>query len=129
MAQTTIPFGSPLAVKRWSAVLAVEVNKKSYFSKKFIGKNDSAIIQQFTELDNKAGDKIAFDLSVKLRNKPTVGDNRLEGNEENLRFYQDEIYIDQIRHGVSAGGRMTRQRTEHNLRHIAKARLAEHLAQ
>jgi len=128
MAQTTIPFGSPLAVKRWASKLAIEVNKKSYFSKKFIGKNDNAVIQQLTDLDNAAGDKVAFDLSVNLRNKPTVGDNRLEGNEENLRFYQDEIYIDQIHHGVSAGGRMTRKRTVHNLREVARARLSEHLA-
>jgi len=128
MSQTIIPFGDKLAVKRWSSLLAVETAKKSYFGKKFIGKNDNAIIQQLTDLENQAGDKAVYDLSVRLRNKPTVGDSRLEGNEENLRFYQDEIYIDQVRHGVSAGGRMTRKRTVHDLRQVAKSRLSDYFS-
>ncbi|MBF6768678.1 N4-gp56 family major capsid protein, partial [Acinetobacter baumannii] len=37
MATTNIPFGDPRAVKRWSADLAVDVRKKSYFEQRFIG--------------------------------------------------------------------------------------------
>ena len=42
-----------------------------------------------------------------------------------LKFYTDNLYIDQLRHGVNAGGRMTRKRTLHDLRKIAKRRLTE----
>jgi len=71
---------------------------------------------------------VSFDLSVQLRGKPVRGDARAKGTEENLKFFTDEVAIDQIRHPVSAGGKMTRKRTAHNLRAIAKDRLAEYWA-
>lgn len=126
MATTTIPFGDPKAVKKWSPDLAVDVRKKSYFEQKFIGTSDNSVIQRKTELEADSGDTIKFDLSVHLRGKPTYGDNRVEGKEENLRFYQDEVKIDQVRHSVSAGGRMSRKRTVHNIRKIARDRLGDY---
>jgi hypothetical protein len=83
MSTTTIPFGDPKAVKRWSADLAVDVRKKSYFEQRFIGTSENSVIQRKTELESDAGDTISFDLSVHLRGKPTYGDNRVEGKEEN----------------------------------------------
>jgi N4-gp56 family major capsid protein len=126
MTQTVIPFGDPKAVKRWSADLAVDVRKKSYFEQRFIGTSENAVIQRKTELESDAGDTIDFDLSVHLRGKPTYGDNRVEGKEENLRFYGDKVMIDQVRHSVSAGGRMSRKRTVHNIRKIARDRLGDY---
>ncbi|AOJ09655.1 N4-gp56 family major capsid protein [Burkholderia mayonis] len=126
MSTTVIPFGDPKAIKRWSADLAVDVRKKSYFEQRFIGTSENAVIQRKTELESDSGDTIKFDLSVHLRGKPTYGDNRVEGKEENLRFYQDEVKIDQVRHSVSAGGRMSRKRTVHNIRRIARDRLGDY---
>lgn len=126
MAQTVIPFGDPKAVKRWSADLAVDVRKKSYFEARFIGTSENSIIQRKTELESDAGDTITFDLSIHLRGKPTYGDARTEGTEENLRFYSDQVMIDQVRHPVSAGGRMSRKRTVHNIRRIARDRLGDY---
>lgn len=129
MPQTVIPFGDPKAQKKWSAELFIDTNKKSYFGRKFIGTSENSIIQRKTELESDAGDRISFDLSVQLRGKPTSGDNRVKGREENLRFYTDEVAIDQLRHAVSAGGKMTRKRTAHNLRQVAKDRLSDYWAQ
>lgn len=129
MSQTNIPFGSPLAVKRWSKDLAVEILSTSYFNKKFVGTADTAVIQQKTELESDAGDTIQFDLSVQLRGRPVSGDNRAEGKEENLRFFSDQVMIDQLRKPVSAGGKMSRKRTVHQIRQVAKARLAEFWAE
>ncbi|MCE7797861.1 N4-gp56 family major capsid protein [Sphingobium sufflavum] len=129
MGQTVIPFGDAKAQKKWSGSLFLDTVKKSYFSKKFIGSDENNIIQQKTELESDAGDKISFDLSVQLRGKPTAGDNRVKGKEESLKFYTDEVAIDQLRHPVSAGGKMTRKRTIHNLRQIAKARLSDYWSQ
>lgn len=126
MPQTVIPFGDPKAVKRWSADLAVDVRKKSYFEQRFIGTSENSVIQRKTELESDAGDTISFDLSVHLRGKPTYGDARTEGTEENLRFYTDQVKIDQVRHPVSAGGRMSRKRTIHNIRRIARDRLGDY---
>lgn len=124
--QTVIPFGDAKARKKWSAGLAVDQVKKSYFEKKFIGKSENSIIQRKTELESDSGDRISFDLSVQLRGEHTEGDARLEGKEEQLRFYTDEVIIDQARKAVSAGGKMTRKRTAHNLRGVAKNRLSDY---
>lgn len=126
MASTVIPFGDPKAAKKWSASLAVDQVKKSYFERKFIGTSENSIIQRKTELESDSGDRISFDLSVQLRGEHTEGDQRLEGREENLRFYTDEVIIDQARKAVSAGGKMTRKRTVHNLRSVAKGRLGDY---
>lgn len=128
MSQTTVPFGNPMAQKRWSGALFLETIKKSYWER-FIGTSDNSVIQRKTEVDSDAGDRISFDLSVQLRGKPTAGDNRLKGKEENLKFFTDEIIIDQIRHSVSAGGKMSRKRTAHDLRQVAKDRLSEYWSQ
>lgn len=128
MTTTVIPFGDPKAVKRWSGNLAVDVAKKSYFERKFIGTDMNSVIQRKTELERDSGDTISFDLSVQLRGKPTYGDNRVEGKEDQLRFYTDTVKIDQVRHAVSAGGRMTRKRTAHDLRTVAKERLSDYWA-
>ena len=127
--QTIVPFGDVKAQKKWSAILAVEVGKKQYFTRKFSGTDSNSIIQRKTELESDAGDRVSFDLSVMLRNKPTQGDNRVKGREENLRFFTDEVAIDQLRHAVSAGGKMSRKRTAHDLRKVARDRLSDYWSQ
>lgn len=126
MSQTVIPFGDPKAAKKWSAALAVDQVKKAYFEKKFVGTSDNSVIQRKTELESDSGDTISFDLSVQLRGEYTSGDNRLEGREENLKFYTDQVIIDQGRKAVSAGGAMSRKRTVHNMRTIARDRLGDY---
>lgn len=124
--RTTIPFGDKKAVKRWSASLFLETLAKSYFERKFVGTSDNSVIQRLTDLESGPGDKISYDLSVQLRGRPTYGDDRVEGKEENLKFFTDEVNIDQMRKSVSAGGRMTRKRTAHDLRKTGKARLSDY---
>jgi len=128
MAITTVGLNDAKAVKRWSAKLMVDIGKKAYFTKKFMGDGpDSPYpIQRLTDLESEAGDQISFDLSMQLKQEPTEGDDTLEGNEEALIDFTDTVYIDQARHGVNAGGRMTRKRTLHNLRTIARNRLSDY---
>ncbi len=123
---TNIPYGDPKAVARWSSSLFVDITKKSYWDRKFVAASDNAVVQRLTDLESDAGDTISFDLSVQLRQKPTTGDKRLQGKEEALRFFTDEVKIDQMRHGVSAGGKMSRKRVVHNIRKIAKDRLSDY---
>lgn len=123
---TTVAFGDPKAAKKWSGSLFIDTVKKSYFDRKFVAEGENAVIQRLTDLEQAAGDTIDYDLSVQLRGKPTTGDNRLEGKEEALKFYSDTVAIDQLRHAVSAGGKMTRKRTVHNMRKVARDRLGEY---
>lgn len=128
MTMTVVAFGDPKSAKKWSANLAVDTRKKSYFENRFIGTDDNNIIQRKTELETDAGDTISFDLCVQMRNRPTYGDQRLEGKEESLKFYTDQVKIDQVRHAASAGGKMSRKRTVHDMRMIAKNRLGDYFA-
>ena len=128
MTQTVIPFGDVKAQKKWSANLAIDTLEKAYFTKKFVGRGDNNIIEEKTDLESDQGDSISFDLSVQLRGKPTSGDKRVKGKEENLKFYTDEVIIDQLRKTVSAGGKMTRKRTAHDLRKVGKNRLGDYWA-
>jgi N4-gp56 family major capsid protein len=125
---TTFGTTNPMTQKKWGTGLSVDIAKKSYFEPRFMGTSDNHIIQRRTELESDSGDRVSFDLSVQLRNKPTYGDAKLEGNEENLKFYTDEVVIDQVRQGVSCGGKMTRKRIAHDLRVVGKARLSDYFA-
>lgn len=128
MSQTIIPWGHPSAQKKWAAGLAVETTEQSYWTNRFIGKGMNNVIELKTDLEADASDRVSFDLSVQLRKAPTTGDQRVKGKGENLKFFSDEIIIDQARHEVSAGGKMTRKRTAHDLRKVAKDRLSEYWA-
>lgn len=127
MPRTIIGLNDAKAVKRYSAFLAVDTAKIGYFSKKFMGRGENAStpIQMLSQLESDAGEQITFDLSMQMKMQPVEGDDTLEGQEEDLRFFSSQVYIDQMRGGVNTGGRMTRKRTMHNLRDIARRRQSE----
>jgi len=129
MAVTQIAWGDPKAVKRWAPKLHRDVNADGYFSRKFVGKTSNSICQEKTELEKDAGDTISFDLEARLKGGLVEGDATAAGNESMLKHYTDTITIDQARKPVACGGRMSRQRTEHNLRESASIQLKNYWQQ
>jgi N4-gp56 family major capsid protein len=126
MGQTIIGVNDPKAVKKYSAFLAVDVARDSYFSRKFMGAEGTSMpIQVVKDLESTAGDKVSFDLSMQLSMQPVEGDTPLTGKEEDLKFYSDDVLINQMRGGVNTGGRMTQKRTIHQLREIGRVRQSE----
>lgn len=127
MAKTIVGVGDAKAIKRYSAFLAVDVGRKSYFNRKFMGVGESAQtpLQTLPHLERDSGDQISYDLVMQLKMKPIQGDANLRGKEEDLKFYTDSLYIDQLRGGVNTGGRMSRKRTIHDMRQIARVRQSE----
>ncbi len=126
MAQTSIEVNDPKAVKKFSSFLAVDSARKSYWTKKYMGgPEDSTPITRLNELESAEGEQISFDLSVQIGMQPVEGDAVLEGKETALKFYTDTVYINQMRGGVNTGGRMTRKRTLHDLRKIARNRQSD----
>lgn len=125
--QTIVGVNDPKAVRIFGGFLAVDVGRASYFNKKFMGVGIEAQtpIQTLLNLENDAGDTITYDLVMQLRMQPVEGDAILRGKEEDLKFYTDSVSIDQSRGGVNTGGKMTRKRTLHDLRKIARARQTE----
>ncbi|OFZ67384.1 MAG: N4-gp56 family major capsid protein [Betaproteobacteria bacterium RBG_16_56_24] len=120
--KTTIGVGDAKAVRRYSAELAIDTRKESYFSRKFMGEGQKAMacITVLNELTSDKGELISYDLALRKRMKPIQGDNTLRGQEEDRKFATASLYIDQLRGGSNLGGRMSRKRTIHELRDSEK---------
>ncbi|ARU06143.1 N4-gp56 family major capsid protein [Comamonas serinivorans] len=127
MSQTFVGVNDPQAVKKWSTLMNVAINKSSYWSKRFVGEGKTARlpIQRIDDLTSGAGDEVTVDLLMPLAMEPRVGDQELSGQEANLRYYTDRLRIDQIRGGVNQGSRMTKKRTLRNLREDARQASAD----
>lgn len=70
------------------------------------------------------GDKVTVDAFNVTGGKPIMGDRNAEGKGKKLSSSSFEVKIDLATHNVDAGGKMSRQRTRHDLRRIAKAEVA-----
>lgn len=124
MADTDYQVNSPLAVKRWSSELMKEALKKT-FALQFMGEDSNSIIQIKTELNKGAGDRITFGIRQQLAGGGVQGDATLEGNEEALITYTQNITIDQLRHAVRSNGKVSEQRVAFNVRNECRDGLAD----
>lgn len=63
MAKTVVGVGDPKAIKRYSAFLAVDIARESYWNRKFmgVGIDSQCPIQILPHLENEAGDNISYD--------------------------------------------------------------------
>ncbi|CAN7469680.1 N4-gp56 family major capsid protein [Variovorax sp. LjRoot175] len=120
--RTLIGVNDPQAVKKWASLMAVAINKASYWSKKFVGEGKDARlpIQRIDDLESGAGDEVTVDLLMPMNMEPLVGDEVLDGKEQALKYFTDRLRIDQVRGGADLGSRMTKKRTLRNLRQDAK---------
>lgn len=82
-----------------------------------------APVVRITDLQKEHGDEVSFSIMHKLSKLPTMGDQRIEGRGEDLSRADFTLRIDQGRHLVDAGGRMSQQRTKFNLVSSAKTLL------
>ncbi len=74
-----------------------------------------APVVRITDLRKERGDEVSISIMHKLSQLPTMGDQRIEGRGEDLSRADFSLRIDQGRHLVDAGGRMSQQRTKFNL--------------
>jgi N4-gp56 family major capsid protein len=118
MAQTTYGVNAPEAVKLWRKRLAREALKATYVQK-FIGQNDDSLIQELSETNKSAGDRVTVTLRMQLTGDGVQGDGTLEGNEEALTTYTDNLLVDQLRHAVRSKGKTSEQRIPWSIREEA----------
>ena len=118
MALTSYGVNAPEAVKLWRKRLAREALKATWIQK-FIGDSDDSLIQTFSETGKSAGDRVTVTLRMQLAGDGVQGDGTLEGNEEALSTYTDNLLIDQLRHAVRSKGKMTEQRIPWSVREEA----------
>ena len=70
------------------------------------------------------GDKVTVDAFNIVGGKPIMGDRNAEGRGQRLSSSSFDMLIDLATFNVDAGGKMSRQRTRHELRRIARAAIA-----
>lgn len=124
MAVTSFATGDNLAVKLWSKKLAVEALKQTW-AYKFMGTDDNSVIQIFDDTQKSPGDRIRVPLRRLLVASGVLGDLTLEGNEERINYYSDDVFIQQLRHAVREGGKFTRQLVPFDIREHARASLQD----
>jgi N4-gp56 family major capsid protein len=109
----------------WQKELFQDVIDGMYFTKSgLMGKGDNNIVQKFDDLKKSPGDTITLPLTAKLSGSGVTGDSELEGNEEAINAYSEQIGIDQIRNAVRLTGRLDTQKNAYNMRMDAKDKLA-----
>jgi len=123
LAVTSYGVNHPSAVKHWSSEVFKEALKRT-FALKFMGKDSNSLCQMRNEMKS-VGDRVTTHLRMQLSGDGIAGDGTLEGNEEQLTVYTDQVYIDQLRHAVRSGGRMSEQRVPFEVRDEAKDGLAD----
>lgn len=124
MATTDYGVNNALAVKLWAKGLMHEALSKTWVSK-FMGKTTNSLLYVKDDLKKSAGDKITYGLRMLLTGDGIAGDGTLEGNEEALTTYDDAIFIDQLRHAVRSGGKMSEQRVPFSVRNESRLGLAD----
>ncbi|WP_421180347.1 DUF4043 family protein [Aeromonas enteropelogenes] len=84
-----------------------------------------APVVRVRDLTKQRGDEVDMQIFHKLNKRPTMGDRKIAGRLENLSQASFSLRINQTRHGVDAGGKMSQKRTKHELRAIARTLLAD----
>lgn len=136
---TSVGTNASIANKLFNAALFLEASRRPSFAniqtgaapslsgeaKKAKGQTSAgAPIVRVTDLESTAGDEVTVDIFHQLRQKPVMGDKTLAGKGTNLKFASFSLKIDQGRTLVDAGGKMSQQRTKHNLKMTAKTLLS-----
>lgn len=131
MSETSIPSGSPQANKQYSKALAAMATRAPTPINMLTGpmsSEDSAMrklrqqttidmpIVRVDELSKGPGDTVQIDCAHVIKLRPVMGDKNAEGLGAALKYSSQDIKIDMSTLPVSAGGKMTQQRTPHSMR-------------
>lgn len=124
MAVTSYGVNDAETVKLWSRKLYREALNRT-FMRRFMSNDTDSIIQIQDDASKGAGDRVRILLRTQLGNIGISGDGTLEGQEEALTTHTDDVLIDQLRHAVRSGGRMTEQRVPFSIRNEARLGLED----
>lgn len=123
-----------------NAALFAEATKLRTFSNMLIGDapkgtkdigklqtDHGAPIVRITDLTKQPGQDVTVDIIHNLRGRPTMGDRKIEGRGDTMKFASDTIAVNQGRHMVDDGGAMFQSTTEHDMSAIAKKLLSGYI--
>lgn len=137
MSQTNVASGSNQAALIYGAALFAQTQKKAGTFRNMVGPKPTASevdeklgkqqsapgmpIVEIMDLTKTAGDQARMDCIDVATAKPIMGDRNAEGRGTPMSFSNMDVKIDQWTFPVNAGGRMSQQRTVHDLRKLARA--------
>lgn len=140
MAGTSVASGSNLALTQYSTAVTAQIVRAPGNLNAMTGpaptqSDAEANIKQQTSPDapfvritdlstDPKGDKVTVDAFNVVGGKPIMGDRNAEGMGKPLSSSSFDMKIDLATFNVDAGGKMSRQRTRHELRRIARAAVA-----
>jgi N4-gp56 family major capsid protein len=126
MAQTTYGVNDASTVKVWSKKVAEEALKATPIAP-LIGETEDSIIYRKTELKKSAGDRITCNLFMNLNGDGFTEAQVMEGNEEALTNFTDNLFINELHNAakVPNKGTIDEQRVPFPLRNLAKSRLVK----
>jgi hypothetical protein len=136
---TSVPRGNALVNKQFSRALSAMAVRKPTPLTMLTGPmptHDAAmrkLKQQTTtempvvrvdELSKGPGDTVQIDCAHVVKLRPVMGDANASGKGASLKYSSKDLVLDMATIPVSAGGKMTSQRTPHDMRKNATAQLA-----
>lgn len=146
MSGTSVAAGSNLAITQQSVALTAQLLRApgplnamtgpapaKGTAEEMLRKNQSDPGMPFvriTDLDtDPKGDKVTVDAFNVVTGQPIMGDRNVSGNGRPMTSSSFDMLIDMATFNVDAGGKMSRQRTRHNLRSLARAMIANYFPQ
>jgi N4-gp56 family major capsid protein len=109
MAKTAFATDNALTKKLYDEKLFRDSVKEAYFNK-FMGTTSDSLIMEKTELTKSKGDNVVMGLRMRLSGTGVTSGQALEGAEEKLVTYSQNVSLEQYRHAVRDDGEMSRQR-------------------
>lgn len=121
MATTTFGVNSNEAVKLWSKLLMMEVDKALEMAP-LIGRDKNSPILLINEMQKSAGDRVRTHMLGQLVGEGVSEGETLYGNEESMATYTDDLVINELYHATEVKGETTidTQRVLHNYRNYAR---------
>lgn len=104
----------------WSKDLLDDVMRDVTNVMQFMGEDSNNVVQVSRALAKSKGDTETFGLVARLSGDGVTGDDELEGNEESMTTYSEQVLIDQIRNAVRLKGKLDAQKVIYD--QIAAAR-------
>lgn len=126
MAYTEFGTNDANTVKLWSKM--VTAAEREYLElKPLMGETPNSVIYMKTDLSEKRGDRVTFNLRKRLTQDGKTEGERAEGNGESLSFFTDNLYINELLGitGNSGVDSIDQQRVQFDLREQGKEALGE----
>jgi N4-gp56 family major capsid protein len=98
----------------WSKELLDDVMRDVQNVMRFVGDDSNNVVQVSRELGKSGGDTETFGLVTRLAGDGVTGDDELEGNEETMNSYNEQVLIDQIRNAVRLKGKLDAQKVTYD---------------